>query len=133
MLQTWKLGCLPMSVKLLLSAVQRDFEMEILLRRSELGAVEGCKRETDDNISFSRFPHAYSNVRQISFSTYPRPMSTHRCKQIHTYRPVLTKYRSTTHNSNNRTHNKYEHAHTNTVKNRAEQLTSKELYNSRAN
>lgn len=54
-----ELGCLLMSVKLLLSAVQRDFEMEILLRRSELGAVERCEHETDDTISFGRFPHAY--------------------------------------------------------------------------
>lgn len=53
-----ELGCLSMSMKLLLSAVQRDFEMEILLRRSELGALKGCERETDDTISSGRFPHA---------------------------------------------------------------------------
>ena len=40
------------------SAVQRHFEMEILLRRSELGAVERCECEADDTISTDRFPHA---------------------------------------------------------------------------
>lgn len=46
-----------MRVKLLLSAVQSDFEMEISVRRAELGAVERCK--TDDAISSGRFPHAH--------------------------------------------------------------------------
>lgn len=46
-----------MRVKLLLSAVQSDFEMEISVRRTELGALARC--ETDDAISSGRFPHAY--------------------------------------------------------------------------
>lgn len=68
--QTWK-SSVSMSVKLLLSAVQRDFEMEISLRRIELGAVERC--ETDDAISSGRFPHACCLVLQISLSTFPPP------------------------------------------------------------
>lgn len=46
-----------MTVKLPLSAVQSDFEMEISVRRTELGAVERC--ETDDAISSGRFPQVY--------------------------------------------------------------------------
>lgn len=78
-----ELGCLSMSVKLLLSAVQRDFEMEILRRRSELGAVEGCERETDDTISSGRFPHAYcqANVTQH----FPPPDSQYLHTGANTY------------------------------------------------
>ncbi len=60
-----------MSVKLLLSAVQRDFEMEILLRRSELGAVERCEHETDDSISSGRFPHANCQANLTQHFTPP--------------------------------------------------------------
>lgn len=85
-----ELGCLLMSVKLLLSAVQRDFEMEILVRRSELGAVERCEHETDDTISFGRFPHAYcqASLTQHFPPAAQIPISTHRCKHIYTCRPV---------------------------------------------
>lgn len=46
-----------MSVKLLQSAVQKDFEMEILQKQSNLRAAAGCERENDDSISSGRVPH----------------------------------------------------------------------------
>lgn len=67
-----ELRCLWMSLELLLSAVQRDFEMEILLRRSELGAAEGCERETDDTISSGSSPHAYCQAN-LTQHVPPRP------------------------------------------------------------
>ncbi len=119
-----ELGCLSMSVKLLLSAVQRDFEMEILRRRSELGAVEGCERETDDTISPGRFPHAYCQA-----STFPHPtpniftqVQTH--THTHIDRPVLTEYRNTTHQISDYTHMKCGHAHKNNGTRTEQQLTS---------
>lgn len=74
-----QLACLSMSGKLLLSAVQRDFEMEILGRRSELGAVEGCERKTDDTISSGKFPHAYCQADLTQH--FPPNIHTH---QMHT-------------------------------------------------
>lgn len=62
-----ELGRLSMSAKLLLSAVQRDFEMEILGRRSELGAAEGCEPQPDDSISSGRFPHTYCQAATQPF------------------------------------------------------------------
>lgn len=64
-----ELGFLWMSVKLLPSAVQRDFEMEILRRRAKLEAVEGCESETADTISYGRFP--FTNCQ--SHITLPCP------------------------------------------------------------
>lgn len=71
-----------MSVKMLSSAVQRHFEMEILLRRSELGAVERCEHEADDTISTDSFPHAYCQPNL----TFNLPNSKH----LHTGANVCT-------------------------------------------
>lgn len=71
-----KLIGLSVSMKLVLRVFQMDFEMEVLQRHRELEAVEGCELETDDTISFGKFPHAYRQEKN-SLSTLTEPSSKH--------------------------------------------------------
>lgn len=72
-----ELCCLLMSVRLLQSAVQSNFEMEISQRRSELRALEGCERETNDSIS----SYCEANLTQH----FPTPDFQYIHTQVHTH------------------------------------------------